>query len=124
MKIALLGGSRGVGRHLLDQALERGHHVKALLRDPKSVPVQHAKLELVQGDARAAADVAKVVQGADAVLTSLGAGKMWSTDRIVSEGAKATVEAMKQHGVKRVLLVSVLGAGPQKGIARRASPAR
>jgi putative NADH-flavin reductase len=117
MKIALLGATRGTGRQVLEQALERGHEVRALVRDAKALTVTHPKLEVVQGDALNAADVAKVVQGADAVVSSLGASKLWSTARTVSKGAAATVEAMRQHGVKRVIFVSVRGAGKQGFVA-------
>lgn len=111
MKIALLGGTRGTGRHVLDQALERGHEVKLLARNVSGLP-QHPKLLIVQGDARKPNDVAQVVQGADAVVTSVGSSNLKSRERLVSDSAIATVEAMKQHGVKRLVLVSVFGAGP------------
>ena len=43
MKLALFGATRGVGKQILLQAIERGHSVRALVRDP-------SKLDVVQGD--------------------------------------------------------------------------
>jgi putative NADH-flavin reductase len=47
MKIALIGATRGTGKHVLDQALERGHEVTVLVRDPSKLQAG-PKLQVVQ----------------------------------------------------------------------------
>jgi putative NADH-flavin reductase len=110
MKIALLGATRGTGKYVLELALERGHQVTALVRDVTALP-QRERLTVVNGDARQVADVAKVVSGADLVVSSIGARQISSRERVVSSAAAATAEAMKQLGMKRIIFVSALGAG-------------
>lgn len=110
MKIALLGATRGTGRQILDQALERGHQVTALARDVSKLPT-HANLTTVQGDAKNVADVEKTIAGADAVVSCIGSSTISKADKLVSSCAAATVEAMKKTAVKRIIFLSVEGAG-------------
>lgn len=39
MKITVIGATRGIGLALVKMALERGHEVTALVRDPKKMPL-------------------------------------------------------------------------------------
>jgi putative NADH-flavin reductase len=110
MKIALFGSTRGTGRHVLEQALARGHHVVALARDPASLPT-HERLTAVKGDARNLADVEKVVGGANAVISCIGNTTFKKVEYMVSTAAKPLIEAMEKHAVKRLVLLSVQGAG-------------
>lgn len=72
MNIAILGATGRTGRLLVDLALEAGHHVRVLARDPAKVHRQHDRLTVVTGDARDAAAISSVVEGTDAVLSALG----------------------------------------------------
>lgn len=110
MKIAVIGATRGTGKHVVDLALRRGHRVTALVRDPSKLPVQ-PNLAIVQGDGREAADVERAVAGQDAVVSCIGASQMKTAEYLVSTSAPPLVEAMKKTGVKRVLLLSTQGAG-------------
>jgi putative NADH-flavin reductase len=114
MKIALIGATRGTGKHVLDQALERGHEVTVLARDPSKLQAS-PKLRVVQGDGRNLADVEKVVQGQEVVITTVGASQVKKPEFLVSTSARPLVEAMKRHGVKRLLLLSTNGAGDSAG---------
>jgi putative NADH-flavin reductase len=71
MRLALLGASGRIGRHVLAWALESGHQVTALARNPESLAAA-AGLTVITGDATEAASVARLVTGADAVLSALG----------------------------------------------------
>ncbi|MGW7658457.1 NAD(P)H-binding protein, partial [Streptomyces tendae] len=46
--LLVLGGSGRTGIHVLAQAAERGHRVRALVRDPSAVHAP-AGVELIQG---------------------------------------------------------------------------
>src|SRR5918997_3668928 len=109
MKIAIFGAAGKVGRHLLDQALERGDEVSVLVRDTSKLTIQrHEGLKVVQGDVLDPKDVEKAVVGTGAVLSALGHTKTSSKD-VLTEGTKNIVAAMNKHGVRR--LVCLTGAG-------------
>src|SRR3712207_4818655 len=109
MKIAIFGATGKVGRHLVDQALQRGDRVTAFVRDPSKLTTQrHERLKVVQGNVQNPKDVEQAVAGTDAVLSALGQTKTSSKD-VLTEGIKNIVAAMNKHGVRR--LVSLTGAG-------------
>ncbi len=109
MRVAIFGTTGKVGKHLLDQALQRGDEVTALVRDPSKLKTQrHERLKVVQSDVLDAKEVEQAVIGTDAVLSALGHTKISSKD-VLSEGIKNIVAAMNKHGVRR--LVSLTGAG-------------
>jgi putative NADH-flavin reductase len=110
MKLVVIGATRGTGKHVVEQALARGHEVTVLVRDPSKLQAQPA-LHVVQGDGRNLADVEKAVRGQDAVITCIGASQLKTAEFLVSTAARPLVEAMKKHGVKRLLLLSTAGAG-------------
>ncbi len=111
--IALLGATGGIGRALLEQALERGLHVRALVRPTSTLGVDHPHLTVVRGDATNPADLARVFEGSDAVLSALGAPAR-NKDQLREFAARATVQAMRQVGTRRLIAVSVYGVGETK----------
>ena len=111
--LALLGATRGIGRSLLEQALERGYQVRALVRPSSTLEVKHAGLTVVSGDATQADDIEKLLQGADGVLSALGAPAR-DKNEIRTQAARATLAAMHRTGVRRLLAVSVYGVGTSR----------
>jgi putative NADH-flavin reductase len=115
MIIVVLGASGGVGRELVTQALEDGHVVRVVLREPARLPitdarVQVARLDLSDTGAGREPQLARVVEGADAVLSALGART--SADRgVLTAAAHVTVAAMRAAGVDRYLGVSAAPVG-------------
>jgi len=109
MKIAIFGATGKVGRHLVDQALDRGDEVTVFVRDASKLAAhRHEQLRIVQGDVLVPKDVEQAVVGNGAVLSALGHTKTSSKD-VLTEGTKNIVAAMKEHGVRR--LISLTGAG-------------
>lgn len=108
MKLAIFGASGRTGKPLVEQALAQGHEVRALVRDPAKLPLQHERLLLISGDAMNAADVAGTIEGTDAVLSALGQTKGSPKD-LQTVATRHMVAAMKAHGVARV--ISLTGAG-------------
>lgn len=51
MNVTIFGATGSIGRHLVEQALDGGHHVVAVTRDPSRITTQHPELEVMQGDA-------------------------------------------------------------------------
>ncbi|MFW6212890.1 MAG: NAD(P)-dependent oxidoreductase [Spirochaetota bacterium] len=108
MTIGLFGATGKTGSRVLEQALEAGHHVKALVRSPDKLTTTSDKLEVIKGDMTDRADAEKTVSGVDAVIMAAGPVKGSPTDMLVN-AANAIVGAMKSAGSKR--LVWLTGAG-------------
>lgn len=111
MKLAIFGASGRTGVPLVKQALEQGHTVKALVRNPdklKDAVGKPAGLEIIQGDAMNAADVTKTIDGCDVVLSAIGHSKGSPKD-VQTTATKHMVAAMKAHNIKRI--ISLTGAG-------------
>ena len=68
--IALTGGTGFVGGYVLRAALARGHHVRALVRNPDKISIQHANLTFIQG--ALGANDEELVRGADIVIHIAG----------------------------------------------------
>ncbi len=108
MKLAIFGATGRTGIPLVEQALAQGDQVVALVRTPSKLTVTNENLTVVQGDSMNAADVDKVVRGADAVLSVLGQSKNSPPD-MQTVSTRNIVAAMEKYGVKR--LISLTGAG-------------
>ena len=109
MKIALIGGSGFVGSAALDEALQRGHRVTALAREPAKIAARPG-LTVVKADVLDAAQVAAAVEGHDAVIDAFNPG--WNAPDLYDsflDGTRAIVAGVKRAGVKRILVVG--GAG-------------
>jgi len=107
MKLLILGATGLTGRQLVRQALDAGHSVAALVRDPRKVT---DSIEVVQGEATDSSVVAGAVPGRDAVLSALGTSKSFKGG-IMTRAVAVLLPAMEQAGVERLLLVSAFGVG-------------
>ncbi len=107
MKLAIFGAAGRTGIPLVQQALEGGNDVVALVRTPSKLAIGNERLTVVQGDVANLADVERVVQGADAVLSVLGHVKDSEPD-ILTKAIRNIITAMDKYDVKR--LVSLSGA--------------
>ncbi len=70
--IALFGATGKTGRRVLERALDNGHNVRALVRDPRKLNRTHERLTVISGDVLDPATVAETVAGANAVLALFG----------------------------------------------------
>jgi putative NADH-flavin reductase len=104
----------------LKSALDAGHPVRVLARDPAKLTVKHDRLEVVKGDATNVDDCARVVEGCEAVVAALGPQGLGTTT-LRQDAARALVAAMKAKGVKRIVWLSALGVGDNIAQARRTS---
>jgi hypothetical protein len=110
MKIALIGATGFVGSAILKEALNRGEQVTAILRHPQKLNTQEKNLSVVKGDVMDSAKLAELVKGNDVVVSAYNSG--WSNPDIYNEflkGSKSIQEAIKQSGVKRLIVIG--GAG-------------
>jgi putative NADH-flavin reductase len=114
MRIAVFGATGGTGLQVVKQALEAGHQVTALVRDPARLDIAHASLAVVAGSVLDAAPVQQTLQGADAVVVSLG-NTANNPEYIVSQGTQVILDAISAlGGPQRMVVVSSLGVGESK----------
>lgn len=109
MKLAMFGASGATGRHLLQLALDAGHTVTVLLRSADSLSIHHPALTAIVGRLDQPATVQSVVQGADAVISVLGARK-GGAQTICSDAMRSIVPAMQATGSRRLIALSAYGA--------------
>jgi uncharacterized protein YbjT (DUF2867 family) len=116
MKLALLGGTGRIGGHLLTWALESGHEVTALVRDPQALAAAGAagtagrgRLRVVAGSATDWESVQAAVTGAAAVLSALGP-RGAKTPGLLGAAGRNIVRAMNNQGARRLICVSAAGA--------------
>ncbi|NLU72463.1 SDR family oxidoreductase [Streptomyces sp. HNM0575] len=108
MRFTVFGATGGTGRQLVQQALDAGHEVTAVVRDPARLPVKQetsARLEVVTAGVTDPEALVPAVRGRDAVLSALGAPSNKGAG-IASAGTRAIVAAMKEGGVRRYVGVS------------------
>jgi putative NADH-flavin reductase len=108
LKIALLGATGRVGGAYLQLALTSGHQVTALVRDPQKLTAQD-HLNLIKGDATSPEDVARVVAGADVVVSCIGTPKQ--TDGMERTALAVLAAARDQPKPPKCIFVSSLGCG-------------
>jgi uncharacterized protein YbjT (DUF2867 family) len=115
MRILVIGGTRGTGREVVQQALERGHHVVALARKPSNVKIQDARLRVAEGDVMKPESLDAAMANVDAVVCALGHKRWLGPTNTLSEGTRNVVRAMEKHGVKRLVVETALGVGNSAG---------
>ncbi len=109
MKIALIGATGFVGSAILQEALQRGHEITAIVRNPEKVK-PHPKLRTHKADVQKGDEVTRSVVGHDAVISAFNPG--WTNPNIYDlqvRGTRAIIDGVKKAGVKRLLFVG--GAG-------------
>ncbi|MCE7980061.1 MAG: NAD-dependent epimerase/dehydratase family protein [Caldilinea sp. CFX5] len=108
MQILIIGGTGGTGQQLIRQALEQGHKVTALARNPSAFAINHARLTIAQGDVLNVDSLAQAVAGQDAVLSALGVKGFGGFRQITlySEGGRNIIRAQEQQGVRRFICVT------------------
>jgi putative NADH-flavin reductase len=113
VNLTIVAATGGIGRQLVAQALAAGHDVTAAVRNPANLPAgpRPVKVDLASPDPAALAKaVSDAVAGADAVLSGLGARGRADLG-VAARGTAAIVAAMKETGVRRLVVVSAAPIG-------------
>jgi putative NADH-flavin reductase len=109
-RLLVLGATGGTGRAVVDVALRAGHAVTAVVRRGDAIPPAPG---LTVAVLPVLTDLAHVVAGHDAVISALG-----TNDRgpctVCSDGIRATLLAMEETGVRRLVAVSAHGAAESR----------
>jgi putative NADH-flavin reductase len=106
MRLFIIGATGRTGAELVGQGLARGHSVTAFVRSPQKITRAHERLTIITGNPLDADQLRRAMPGHDVVLSALGPNGSGPTT-IVADGAKSTVRAMQETGVRRLEVVSV-----------------
>lgn len=112
MRFTVFGATGGTGRQVVRQALEEGHEVTAVVRDPARLQAAHDRLRAVRADVADPAAIAPALEGAGAVVSALGSREGRRPTTICSAGTRAIVAAMGTAGVRRLVVVSAAPLAP------------
>ena len=115
LRVLIIGATGGTGRQLVQQALDLGHQVTALVRKPAKLKIQHPNLKVIQGDVLDYASIEAAMPGQSAVVCALGHKRLFYPTRILSEGTRNILRAMKTQNVPRFICETALGIGNTVG---------
>ncbi|MFG2356644.1 NAD(P)-dependent oxidoreductase [Streptomyces sp. NPDC048521] len=111
MNLTVFGATGGIGREIVRQALDAGHQVTAVVRDPSRLDLRGDALEVFPADLTDPQRLGGAVAGRDAVLSGLGArGRKNAGD--ATRLTRTVLRAMEAEGVRRLLVVSAAPVGP------------
>ncbi|WP_330256872.1 NAD(P)H-binding protein [Nocardia sp. NBC_00565] len=104
MRITVFGATGGIGHLVVQQLLDDGHQVVALVRTPAKLSLTHSHLTVVTGQLSDRDAVEQAVSGADAVISALGPSlRRSATGTPVTEGTRTIVQAMQTQKVARFI---------------------
>jgi uncharacterized protein YbjT (DUF2867 family) len=120
-RLLVLGGSGRTGVHVLLQAAKRGHHVRALVRDPAALGALDlpANVELIQGSPANIDDIRRAMDGAEAVIDVLNNSRAsdnpWakpvSPATFMADAVRNVLAVMGERGIARIVVTSSQGVG-------------
>jgi uncharacterized protein YbjT (DUF2867 family) len=121
MRLLVLGGSGRTGVHVLSQAAERGHHVRALVRDPAALDALGLtkSVELIQGSPTNIDDIRRAMDGTEAVIDVLNNSRAsdnpWakpvSPATFMADAVRKVLTVMGEQGIARIVVTSSQGGG-------------
>jgi uncharacterized protein YbjT (DUF2867 family) len=132
MRLFVIGATGRTGTEIIDLARIRGHDVTAFVRSPQKLeqarlfadstrpsgPQPAGSLTVVCGDPLRPDTIAAALPGHDAVLSAIGPHprEAFRPSTLLTDCARATVDAMAATGVVRLAIVSAAVLFPEKGV--------
>lgn len=117
MQLTIFGGTGGTGGQLIHAALDAGHTVTAPARDPSRIRAAHQQLRTTRADVLDPPSLDGTVDGADAVLSALGAASGKEPTTVYSTGTANVLDAMRRAGVRRFIGVTALPVTPRAEVS-------
>jgi len=103
MKVIVFGASGGIGKFVLQHALEKGYEVKAFLRNPSKLTIKHKNLTTIQGQINNYNDIKNAIFDCDAVIWCVGIPMKKYKHMDSLEGHKNLLKAMDECGIERLI---------------------
>jgi len=112
MRIVIFGATGKTGGLLVERALTKGHEVTVLVRNASKFSKEGVRV--VTGDATKPDNVLHAVRGQDAVVDAIGGSTPYKTTLLESTSVRNTIDAMKAEGVRRLIVISMMGIGESR----------
>ena len=117
MHLFLLGATGRTGKHILQQALERGHKVNVLVRDRRKIQDDHPLLSIWEGNPLDGVSLKNAMVGCQAIISALNISRTsdwpWAKLRtpkdFLSSVMKLLIKLAPENGVKRIIFISAWG---------------
>ncbi|XP_067894876.1 flavin reductase (NADPH)-like [Heterodontus francisci] len=107
MKLSVLGATGQTGQFLVRQALEQGHVVKAVVRTPSKLTIQHDNLKVVEANIFSADSLVEHLTEQDVIMSCLGFPiSIFSRVTGYTESIKAIVAAMRAAKVTQIIAMT------------------
>jgi uncharacterized protein YbjT (DUF2867 family) len=113
-RLAVTGASGKTGWRVVQEALGRGHQVRALIRPGSAVPEGLEGAEIRRLDLADADALRQALEGCDALVIATGARPsvdLLGPMKVDALAIRSQIAACRQAGVERVVLVSSLCSG-------------
>jgi putative NADH-flavin reductase len=114
LRILVFGATGKVGQHVVSEALQRGHRVAAVSRDPSQIEQQHENLAAVAGDLLDKQSIRQLVADKDVVIISvrgvIGTEKT-PENALQYIAVRNVVEQLRMLGEGAARLIHVGGSG-------------
>ncbi|WLQ53019.1 NAD(P)H-binding protein [Streptomyces poriferorum] len=107
MRITVFGAAGKVGSRVVTEALARGHHVIAVVRDPARGHTLPAAVEVRAGDAAHVADVVELSTGQDVVISATRPAPGREPDLVTT--TEALLAGAVRTGVRLLLVGGAAG---------------
>jgi len=104
--IAVIGGTGKSGKYLVQQLLKNHFPVRLLNRNPGGLQLNDPLVQIVAGDARQYQSVYGLLEGSQAVISTLGQPKGEAS--IFSQATINILRAMAEHDIKRYIVTTGL----------------
>jgi len=112
MKLTVFGATGGIGGQVVRQALDAGHQVTAVVRDPTRFVVSHPALEVATVPGLTDPEVLHpALKGSDAAISGVGPRRR-KDGPVASNATRGILRALADSGTRRFVAVSAVPVGP------------
>ena len=112
MKLTVFGATGGIGGQVVRQALDAGHQVTAVVRDPTRFVVSHPALEVATVPGLTDPEVLHpALKGSDAAISGVGPRRR-KDGPVASNATRGILRALEDSGTRRFVAVSAVPVGP------------
>lgn len=102
MHIAVFGATDRVGKSVVVKLVEQNHTVTAFEHDENPF-INHPNIRIVQGDVSNASDVARALEGVDAVISTMGT---WRKSTATAAAMSSILTNMEERGIWRIVVLA------------------
>lgn len=122
MNVLVIGATGSVGRLVVDEAIESGHRVRALIRSASRASRLPANVETVIGDVTKPDTLAAAVDGVDAVVLTVNADgqRKAGAEAVYYGGVRNMLAAIGRRDI-RIALMTTIGVTERLGSYNRSN---